>query len=126
MNNILITKNNILAHEEQLYGAMKNGNINVLDELLHNDLLFIVPSGDVITKKIDLDTYREGKLKIIELFPKIENLNIITDTAVVTVVMEIKGEYEGGKFEAKYRYIRFWKQFDDGVKVIGGSGIAID
>ncbi|MDQ1143005.1 nuclear transport factor 2 family protein [Pedobacter agri] len=126
MNNILITKNNILAHEELLYSAMKNGNINVLDELLHNDLLFIVPSGDVITKEIDLDTYREGKLKIIELFPEIENLNIISDTAVVTVVMEIKGEYDGEKFEAKYRYIRFWKQFDDGVKVIGGSGIAID
>ncbi|WP_316807772.1 nuclear transport factor 2 family protein [Pedobacter agri] len=125
MNNISITKTNILAHEEQLYTAMKNGDINVLDELLHDDLLFIIPSGDVITKAIDMDTYREGKLRIKELFPKIENLNIIHDTAIVTVIIEIKGEYNEQKFEAKYRYIRFWKQFDDGIKVIGGSGMAI-
>lgn len=123
--NTLITENNILAQEEKLYSAIKDGNINLLDELLHDDLLFIVPSGEVITKKIDLDTYREGNLKIIELLPKAENLKIISDTAVITVVMEIKGEFNQVPFEAKYRYIRFWKQFDDSIKVIGGSGIVI-
>ncbi len=125
MRNTLLTKNSILAQEEKLYSAIKDGNINLLDELLHQDLLFIVPSGEVITKKIDLDTYRDGKLKISELLPTAENLNIIDDVAVVTVIMEIKGEFAQAPFEAKYRYIRFWKQFDDGLKVIGGSGIAI-
>lgn len=125
MRNTLLTKNSILAQEEKLYSAIKDGNINLLDELLHQDLLFIVPSGEVITKKIDLDTYRDGKLKISELLPTAENLNIIDDVAVVTVIMEIKGEFDQVPFEAKYRYIRFWKQFDDGIKVIGGSGIAI-
>jgi len=125
MRNTLLTKNSILAQEEKLYSAIKDGNINLLDELLHQDLLFIVPSGEVITKKIDLDTYRDGKLKISELLPTAENLNIIGDVAVVTVIMEIKGEFDQAPFEAKYRYIRFWKQFDDGLKVIGGSGIAI-
>lgn len=125
MRNTLLTKNSILAQEEKLYSAIKDGNINLLDELLHQDLLFIVPSGEVITKKIDLDTYRDGKLKISELLPTAENLNIIDDVAVVTVIMEIKGEFDQVPFEAKYRYIRFWKQFDDGLKVIGGSGIAI-
>ncbi|WP_421940176.1 nuclear transport factor 2 family protein [Pedobacter sp.] len=125
MRNTLLTKNSILAQEEKLYSAIKDGNINLLDELLHQDLLFIVPSGEVITKKIDLDTYRDGKLKISELLPTAENLNIIDDVAVVTVIMEIKGEFDQVPFEAKFRYIRFWKQFDDGIKVIGGSGIAI-
>uniref|UniRef100_UPI003D7FC806 nuclear transport factor 2 family protein n=1 Tax=Pedobacter sp. TaxID=1411316 RepID=UPI003D7FC806 len=123
--NTLITESSILAQEQKLYSAIKGGNIILLDELLHDDLLFIVPSGEVITKKMDIDTYRDGKLKISELLPKAENLNIISDIAVVTVIMEIKGEFNQVPFEAKYRYIRFWKQFDDSVKVIGGSGIAI-
>lgn len=123
--NISITEDNILAQEKKLYSAIKDGDVNLLDCLLHDSLLFIVPSGEVITKKNDIDTYKEGNLKIIELLSETENLNIIGDTGVITVVLILKGEYNKMPFESKYRYIRFWKQFEDGIKVIGGSGIAI-
>ncbi|MGO1244241.1 MAG: nuclear transport factor 2 family protein [Sphingobacterium sp.] len=120
-----ITENNILEQENKLYSAMKEGNVPLLDELLHNDLLFILPSGEVITKEIDLDTYRDGTLKVDELLPKIESLNIIDDMAVITLTMKLKGKFNTVPFEADYRYIRFWKKFDKGIKVVGGSGIAI-
>jgi hypothetical protein len=45
--------------------------------------------------------------------------------AVITLTMKLKGKFNEVPFEAKYRYIRFWKKFDDGIKVVGGSGIAI-
>ncbi|RZL62380.1 MULTISPECIES: nuclear transport factor 2 family protein [Pedobacter] len=126
MMDTIITTDNILALENELYGAIKDRNVKLLDELLHDDLLFIVPSGEIITKNMDIDSYREDNLRINELLPKTENLNIIGDTAVITVVLLLKGEYNKIPFEAKYRYIRFWKQLKDGIKVIGGSGIAIN
>jgi hypothetical protein len=39
--------------------------------------------------------------------------------------MELKGNYNNEPFEAKYKYIRFWKKFPEGIKVVGGSGMAI-
>lgn len=118
-------KEEVLNLENRLYSAIKESNIQALDELLHEDLLFMVPSGDVITKEIDLNTYRDGSLKIKELTPNVENLNIIDDVAIITLTMVLKGNYNGEPFEAKYRYIRFWKESSDGIKVIGGSGIQI-
>lgn len=121
----MIAESEILNQEEKLYEAIKNSDIATLDKLLHEDLLFIIPSGDVITKEIDLKTYRDGNLKINELIANVENLNIIDDLAVITLQMKLIGTYNGEAFEASYRYIRFWKECADGIKVIGGSGIAI-
>ncbi|WP_104381596.1 nuclear transport factor 2 family protein [Sphingobacterium sp. HMA12] len=121
----MITKKEILQLEELLYEAMKSSNTEVLDKLLHADLLFIIPSGQTITKEMDLQTYREGNLKLHELISQTEDLNIIDDMAVITLQMELKGDYNHEPFEAKYKYIRFWKKFPEGIKVVGGSGIAI-
>lgn len=121
----MITKNDILNLENQLYEAMKSANVEILDKLLHNDLLFIVPSGETITKEIDLETYRNGNLKIVELIPNVEQLNVMDDLAVITLKIDLKGSYNGQSFDAQYRYIRFWKSFSDGIKVVGGSGISI-
>lgn len=119
------TRNQVIEHENILYQAIIEGNINTLEKLLHNDLLFIIPNGEMITKEIDLNMYREGTFKVNEIVPNMEALNIIDDVAVVVVLMELKGSYNSESFEAKYRYIRFWKNFKEGLKVIGGSGITV-
>jgi len=120
-----MTENDILNLENQLYEAMKSGNLQRLDELLHHELLFIVPGGETITKEMDLETYRSGNLKLTELVPDMEQLRILDDLAIVVVRLNLKGTYNGEPFEARYRYIRFWKKFSNGVKVVGGSGVAI-
>lgn len=117
-----MTETDILDHENRLYEAIKESNINVLEELLHDELLFVLPSGDVITKEMDLQSYRDGNLKIRELIPHVEHLNIIDDTAVITLTLELKGNYSGQDFESKFHYIRFWKTFPIGIQVVGGSG----
>lgn len=121
----MVTNNEILALEDKLYEAMKNRNLADLDSLMHPELLFIIPSGQTITKEIDLQTYRDGRLRIIELTPKVEELNIIDDLAVITIQMYLRGNYNNEPFEAKYKYIRFWKKFSDGIQIVGGSGVAI-
>ncbi|MGX1752291.1 nuclear transport factor 2 family protein [Sphingobacterium mizutaii] len=122
---MMMKKEDILKLENQLYEAMKSADIEALDNLLHNDLLFIIPSGEVINKEKDLESYRTGNLKIIELQPDVEHLNIIDDVAIINLKLKLNGSFSGDPFEAQFRYIRFWKEFEDGIKVIGGSGIAI-
>lgn len=121
-----MTTTDILDQENRLYRAMKESDTETLEELLHDDLLFVIPSGKVITKQIDLLSYRDGTIKIDELIPNIENLNIIEDLAVITLTIELKGSYQNEEFINKFRYIRFWKSFSAGIKVVGGSGIVID
>jgi len=122
---MMMKKEDILKLENQLFEAMKSADIEALDNLLHNDLLFIIPSGEVINKEKDLESYRTGNLKIIELQPDVEHLNIIDDVAIINLKLKLNGSFSGDPFEAQFRYIRFWKEFEDGIKVIGGSGIAI-
>lgn len=120
-----LTKSAVLEQENKLYDAIKGSDITALEELLHDDLLFVLPGGQVITKEMDLNTYREGTIRVDELLPAVENLNILDDTAVITLILELKGTFNQAPFEATYRYIRFWKRFEDGIRVIGGSGTAI-
>ena len=120
-----LTENSILKQETKLHSAIKNSDITALDELLHDDLLFILPSGQVITKEIDLNTYRDGALKVDELLPEIENLKIIGDMAVITLTVKLNGKFNDVSFEGSFRYIRFWKKIGEAIKVVGGSGIAI-
>lgn len=120
-----LTENSILKQETKLHSAIKNSDITALDELLHDDLLFILPSGQVITKEIDLNTYRDGALKVDELLPEIENLKIIGDMAVITLTVKLNGKFNDVPFEGSFRYIRFWKKIGEAIKVVGGSGIAI-
>lgn len=121
----MLTISEILILENKLCEAMKNNNTDVLDNLLHADLLFVVPGGQTITKEMDLQTYREGRLKLDKIMSKIEDVHIIDDLAVITLQTELKGDYNNEPFEATYKYIRFWKKFPKGIKVVGGSGIAI-
>ncbi|WP_407534523.1 nuclear transport factor 2 family protein [Elizabethkingia miricola] len=118
-----VSVENVLAYESRLYKAMKESDTIMLDLLLHDDLLFIIPTGEVITKEQDLKNYKEGIIEIEELIPETESLNIIEDTAVITLIIVLKGRFRGDSFETRYRYIRFWKNNENELKVIGGSCI---
>lgn len=120
-----MTKTEILKLENRLYEAMKNSDLKDLDTLLHEDLLFIAPGGKILTKEKDLETYRSGILKINRLDPEIKELQIMDDLAIVVLKVDLEGTYQAEPFESRYQYIRFWKRFPDGIKVVGGSGVQI-
>ncbi len=117
----LLHKEQITAAESRLLHAMKSSDVNTLDELLHDDLLFITPGGQTITKAIDLDAHRSGNMVVDEISATTEHINMIGDTAVVTIVIDTKGKMFQQPIAGKFRYIRVWKRFGDQWKVIGGS-----
>lgn len=119
--NSFINKEQIVKAENNLIDAMKINDVDALDDLLHDDLLFITPDGQTITKKMDIDSHKSRTMIIEKINPTIEKINLIEDTAIVTIVIDTKGKMLGQPIEGKFRYIRFWKLFENKLKVIGGS-----
>ncbi|MFY0600184.1 MAG: nuclear transport factor 2 family protein [Cyclobacteriaceae bacterium] len=115
----------IAAAEQDLLNAMKNCDIQKLDELLHDDLLFNIPTGHTITKTMDLETYSSGNMKIQEISPSNQQINLIGDNAIVSISVEMKGVYMNKSLDGKYRLIRVWKLLHNKWKVIAGSSIKV-
>jgi hypothetical protein len=107
--------------ENRLLEAMKTSDVETLDNLLHADLLFITPDGQTLTKKTDLDSHRSGTMVIETINSKIEMINLIDDLAIVTTVIDTKGQMLGQPIEGKFKYLRLWKLFGNQLKVVGGS-----
>lgn len=118
-------KETIVNAEIELLTAIKNADVSVLEKMLHDDLLFNLPDGNTITKEFDLNSYRSGKMKIDSLEASDQIINVIDDTAVVAVTVSLKGAFDNNPISGAFRYIRVWKRFDDGLKVIAGSCVAL-
>lgn len=115
----------VSENEKRLLSAIKNNDIAVLDELLHEDLLFMVPDGLIVTKALDLEAHGSGNMNIETISAIEEQVNMIGDTAVVTVIIALKGNIFNQSVSGRFRYIRTWKLFDDKWKIIAGGCIQV-
>lgn len=115
----------VVNAEIELLTAIKNADVSLLEKMLHDDLLFNLPTGNTITKEFDLNSYRSGKMKIDSIEASDQIINIIGDTAVVAVTISLKGAFDNNLINGAFRYIRVWKQFDENLKVIAGSCVAL-
>jgi ketosteroid isomerase-like protein len=114
-------KDQIIDLEYALIKAISTSDLEFLDRVVHDDLRFLAPNGQIITKAMDLASHRAGEMVVDEIIPTIEEIKIVGDTAVVLIVYDTKGKMLGNPIAGRFRYIRIWKQFSDGPKVIGGS-----
>ncbi|MGY5253200.1 nuclear transport factor 2 family protein [Sphingobacterium spiritivorum] len=125
MDSLILNEHKILHIENQLREAMQKSDVGILDQLLHDDLLFVLSDGEVITKEMDLETHRSGNLVLEEITSSIDSVKQIGENVVVTLSSKIKGKMLEQNFEGNFRYLRVWKMFDGQLKVIAGSCVAI-
>jgi hypothetical protein len=111
----------IIANEASLLEAIKNSNVELLDTLLHDDLLFNGPNGETATKAMDLANYRSGGIHIRTAESRDMLLSAIGDDIVVAVTVRLAGNYMGQEIDGSFRYLRVWKLFGTSWKVIAGS-----
>lgn len=115
----------VIDAEIELLTAIKKSDVLALETILHDDLLFNMPDGQTITKEFDLNSYRSGKMKIDTLEASDQIINIIGDSAVVTVTIALKGTYDDNPINGVLKYIRVWKEFENNLKVIAGSCVQL-
>jgi len=115
----------IVECEKRLLEAMKTNDIKVLDELLHDDLVFNIPTGQTITKAMDIKNYQSGIMTVFEIWGTDQTINSIDETSSCAVTIYLNGRYGEQIIDGKFRYLRVWKLFGNTWKVIAGSGFQI-
>lgn len=113
-------KNEIIKKEEELRLAMLSSDVEKLDSLISDALVFIGPDGSVATKQMDLQCHREKLQVMTELTPSEQVIQMHNNFAVVTVKMHISGTFMQNDISGTYRYLRNWAKQDNGWKVVSG------
>jgi ketosteroid isomerase-like protein len=96
--------------EARLRAAVLSGDADALDELLADDLVLTDQGGRILTKAMDLDAHRSGRLRVSKLVFS-EALSRRAEGAVVVVVRAaIAGTFDNADFSGDYRYTRVWSK----------------
>jgi hypothetical protein len=115
----------VVAREDALLRAVTTNDVALLDDLLHDDLLFNGPDGQTGTKALDLANYRSGNIRLTRAEASDRLVRAIGDDVVVAVTVTLEGSYLGFVVDGRYRYLRVWKRFGARWRVIGGSVVAL-
>jgi hypothetical protein len=119
-------KNHISECESKLLDAFTNKDLITLDACIHDSALFVLPNGLTVTKSIVLDNYRNGDTAMTSIKSSDQKINVIDNTAVVSVNLEMTGQYNDQVISQQFRYIRVWKLFDNTWQVIAVSGVPLN
>jgi ketosteroid isomerase-like protein len=119
------TKNEIIACEEKLLNAFANKDLKTIDEMIHEDALFVYPNGLPVTKGIVIENYRVGNSAFTTVIATDQLISLVEDTAVVSMNLELKGKYHDQEISSNFRYIRVWKQINEQWKAIAVSGVPV-
>lgn len=99
----------ILHVERQLQQAMVKNDVQALQRLLHDDLVFTFYTGTIVGKQEDLASHASHTLQLTELaFVEPPLTRLYGETAIVTVLTHLKGTSQGTPFAGFYRYLRVW------------------
>jgi hypothetical protein len=115
----------IIESEAILLEAMKTSNIHVLDELLHDNLIFNIPTGQTITKPMDIENYQSGIMTVSEILVTDQIIQSFEGVSIVAVTLSLKAKYANQTIDGTFRYLRVRKLFGNSWKVIAGSGFQI-
>ncbi len=115
----------IIQAERQLIAAILESNVDVLDNLLYDKIIFTNQMGQLIDKQTDMQMHRTGILKVIEMNVREQLIHQVENVAIVSAQIEVSGYYNKNQFIGQFRYTRIWKRFEDGLKVIAATCVAI-
>lgn len=115
----------IVAREDAMLEAITTNDVALLDDLLHDDLLFNGPDGQTGTKAQDLANYRSGGIRLRRAEASDRLIRAIGDDAVVAVTVTLEGSYLGVRVDGRYRYLRVWQRAGGKWRVIGGSVVPL-
>lgn len=112
----------IVALEARIRAAQLAANVDALDALIGEHLLFTGPDGRLGTKAEDLEAHRSGLVRFRSHVPKELRIRRIgTHVAVCALLAELSVEVNGTTTQGTYRYTRVWAQESTGPwRVVGG------
>ena len=98
----------IFNAEEQLRQAMLTSDVGVLNKLLAPEIIITNHLGQLLVKQDDLTAHESGMIKIHELKPSEQQIQICGEVAIVSVRMQLFGSYDGSPTNGDFRFTRVW------------------
>ena len=120
-----MTDDPIRAAEAALRAAMLANDVDTLDRLLDDRLVFTALDGSVIGKQDDLDAHRARRLRLARLDPSDWRIVRCGTTAAVSVRMETEGLFDGAPVGGAVRYTRVWCERDGAWRIVAGHMSAV-
>jgi ketosteroid isomerase-like protein len=111
--------------EASLRAAQLASDVDTLELLLDDALVFTGPDGAVYGKQDDLTAHRQGAIRITRLTPSDERVLRFGSIAIVNVRMEMAGSFMGTPFAGPFRYTRVWCARPDGWRIVAGHVSAV-
>lgn len=120
-----MTRAAIKHAEERLRRAMLDADVDALDDLIHDGLLFLGPTGALARKDEDLENYRSGRQRMTAIEPRDLVIELHgDDVGVVTVTTALAGTFDGGAFRGTCRYLRTWRREHESWRIVAGAVVA--
>jgi ketosteroid isomerase-like protein len=108
--------------ERQLQQAMVKNDVQALERLIHDDLVFIDVEGNVQGKRDDIDSHASGAMVQTAVeFVEEPVMQLHGETAVVAVKAHVKAQLQGNPVEALCRYLRVWLFQDERWQILSGG-----
>jgi ketosteroid isomerase-like protein len=117
----------IVACEAALRAAQLAADVDALDRLIADDLLFTGPDGQLATRAQDLDAHRSGAVRFVAHDPEELRIRRVgTDVAVAALRARLTVSVAGTLVSGAYRYTRVWAREGGGPwRVAGGHVSAV-
>ena len=97
----------IRQREEALRLAMLTSDVEALDVLIADDLIFVGPSGEVFNKQDDLAMHRSGRQKLTLAERESVGVTVQGNEAATSIAAQLSGSIDGGALAGRFRYCRF-------------------
>lgn len=108
--------------ESRLRQAQLDGDVDALDQLIDDALLFAGPDGALASKADDLAMHRSGVVRFAEHEPRDLQWRAITDDVVaVSLVARLALTFHGQPVAGTFRYTRVWARREGDWRVVAGS-----
>lgn len=106
------------AAELRFQQAHLASDVAELDRLLHPDLTFVGPDGELSDKDADLAAHRSGIMRIDRLETEDLIVRVADGVGVTVLTARLEGEYGGRAFSFRMRYTRCWARGSDGWRIV--------
>ncbi len=112
----------IVVLEAEIRAAQLAADVDALDRLIGEELLFTGPDGKLATKAQDLQAHASGLVRMREHEPlELRIRRIGADVAVVALCTRLSVEVAGAIVRGDYRYTRVWaREHGGGWRVVAG------